>query len=86
MRWVPLAGNHARRVEPDEERLVVPLGLVDEVERDLQDFVIHRLHPLWIERPGVFDSLLADLAPARLHCRIVHVRRPGVHHEKLFGR
>ena len=56
---------HARRVEPDEERLAVGLGLVHEFERQIADFVVHRFHPFGIERAGVLDLLLADLAPAR---------------------
>ena len=56
---------HAGRVEPAEERLVVLLGLVDELQGHVADFVVDRFHPLGIERAGVFDLLLADLAPAR---------------------
>ena len=37
---------HARRVEPQEERLAVGLRLVDELERVIEDLVVHRLHPL----------------------------------------
>ena len=33
-----------------------------------------------IQRAGVLDLLLADLAPARLHGRVVRVRRPAVDH------
>ena len=71
---------HARRVEPEEERLAVGLGLVDELERVIEDLVVDRLHPLRIERPGVLDLLLADLAPAWLIGRIVDVGRPAVEH------
>ena len=71
---------HARRVEPEEERLAVGLGLVEELEGEVPDFVVHGLHPLGIERAGVFDLLLADLAPARHHGRIVDVGRPAVNH------
>ena len=71
---------HARRVEPEEERLVVRLRLVDELEGIVEDLVVDRLHPLGIERAGVLDLLLADLAPARLHRRVVGVGRPAVDH------
>ena len=71
---------HARRVEPEEERLAVRLGLVHELEGQIADLVVHRLHPLRIERAGVLDLLLADLAPARHHRRVVRVRRPAVDH------
>src|ERR1700722_7052783 len=39
------------------------------------ELVVDRLHPLAVERAGVLDGLLADLAPARLFRRIVAVRR-----------
>ena len=71
---------HPRRVEPDEERLVVALRLVDELERVVEDLVVHRLHPLGVERAGVLDLLLADLAPARLFGRVVLVGRPAMDH------
>ena len=71
---------HAGRVEPDEERLVVLLGLVHEVDGEVADLVVHRLHALGIERAGVLDLLLADLAPARHLGRVVHVGRPAMNH------
>ena len=71
---------HARRVEPDEERLLVGARLVDELQRVVEDFVVDRLHPLGIERAGVLDPLLADLAPARLFGGIVAIRGPGMDH------
>ena len=71
---------HARRIEPEEERLVVGLGLVDELEREVADFVVHGFHPLGIERSGVLDLLFADLAPARIHGRVVDVGRPRMDH------
>ena len=40
------------------------------------DFVVDRLHPLGVEGPGIFDPLLADLAPPRLLGRIVGVCSP----------
>ncbi len=57
---------HASRVEPDEERLAVGLGLVDELQREVADLVVHGFHPLRTEFAGVLDLLLADLAPARM--------------------
>ena len=71
---------HARRIQPAEERLAVLLGLVDELDRQVADLVIDGLHPLGIERAGVFDLLLADLAPARHLGRVILVRRPAVNH------
>ena len=60
-----------------EERLAVLLGLVDELDREVADLVVDRLHPLGIERAGVFDLLLADLAPARHLGRVVLRRSPS---------
>ena len=57
---------HAGGVEPDEERLAVFLGLVDEIERHVANLVVHGLHALGIERAGVLDLLFADLAPSRI--------------------
>ena len=71
---------HARRIEPDEERLVVGLGLVHELEGKIADLVVHRFHPLRIERAGVLDPLLADLAPARHVRGIVPVGGPAMNH------
>ncbi len=48
--------------------------------RVAENFVVHRLHPLRTKLAVVFDPLLADLAPARLHRRIVDVGGPAVHH------
>ncbi len=72
---------HPRRVEPEEERLAVLLGLVDELERVVEDLVVDGLHPSSGQSvAGVLDLLLADLAPARLLGRVVRVGRPGVDH------
>ena len=62
---------HAGRVKPDEERLVVFLGLVDEIERHVANLVIHSLHTLGIERAGVLNLLFADLVPSAA-CRSCH--------------
>jgi hypothetical protein len=53
--------RNARRIEPDEERLVVLLGLIHEIDREVADFIVHRFHALGIERAGVLDPL--QLAP-----------------------
>ena len=71
---------HARRVEPDEERLAVLLGLVHEIDGEVANLVVHRFHALGIERAGVLDPLLADLAPARHLRRIVFVGGPAMNH------
>src|SRR3984885_7063314 len=71
---------HARRIEPEEERLVVGLGLVDELQGKVADFIVHSFHPLGIERSRVFDLLLADLAPAWIHGGVVDIGRITVDH------
>ncbi|MCY1406818.1 hypothetical protein D9M71_220980 [compost metagenome] len=71
---------HAGRVEPDEERFVVLLGLVDEREGLVANLLVDGFHPLRIERSGVFDFLLADLAPARHHGRVISGGGPAVDH------
>ena len=55
---------HAARIEPDEERLLVPVRAVDEVDRGLEEFLVDRLHALLGERPGVLAFLLAPGAEA----------------------
>ena len=57
-----------------------PCRLVDELEGEVADLVVHGFHPLRIERAGVLDLLLADLAPARHLGRVVLVGRPAVDH------
>ena len=42
--------------------------------------VVDRLHPLLRQRAGVLDRLLADLAEARVHGRVVDVRGLAVQH------
>ena len=50
----------------------------DEILGLLRELVVASQHPLLVERPGVLDLLLADLAPARLHGRVVDVGREAV--------
>jgi hypothetical protein len=62
---------HARRIHPDEKRLVgldLPLHKIDGRGGGL---IIDRLHALFVERPGILDGLPADFAEARIDCRIV---------------
>ena len=44
------------------------------------DLLVDRLHALFGQRPGVFDLLFADAAPARVDCRVVLVGRPTMQH------
>ena len=71
---------HPGRVEPEEERLAVLPCLVEELERVRQYLVVDRLHAFRAEFARIFDFLFSDLAPARLHGGIVHVRRPTMDH------
>jgi hypothetical protein len=57
---------HAGRIEPDEERLAVADGAIDEVGRGLQKLLVDRLHALLGERAGVLAFLLAPGAEARI--------------------
>jgi hypothetical protein len=60
---------HAARIRPNEERLLVAIGPVDEVEGRGEEFFVHRLHALLREWPGIFALLLAPLAEARIFTR-----------------
>ena len=71
---------HARGVEPHEEGLIIRLGLVDELQRVIEDLVVNGFHAIWVERPAIFDFLLADLAPARLNRWVVVIGGPAVEH------
>ena len=61
------------------------------LKASVEDLVVDRLHALGIERARIFDPLLADLAPARLHRRrrrrrspsMDHVARPDLVQERL---
>ena len=71
---------HTCRIEIEEERFVGGFRLVDEFERKVENFVINGLHPLGIERTRILDLLLAYLAPARVHCGVILIGRPGMDH------
>ncbi len=71
---------HARRIQPDEERLAVRVRLVDERQRLVADLVVYRLHARRAQFTGILDLLLADLAPTRIHSRVIAGRRPRVQH------
>ncbi len=47
---------HSRRIPPQEERLVLFLGALHEVDRGIRDFLIDRLHALLRERSGIQNS------------------------------
>jgi hypothetical protein len=69
---------HPRRVHPNEERLVRLFCAVDKIDDRVADDLVESLHVVldaWhrVRRQRAFidDALLADLAPSRLHSRIV---------------
>ena len=57
---------HPGRIEPDEERLLVLVGAVDEVERSVEELPVHGLHPLLGDRASVLALLLAPRSEARV--------------------
>src|SRR5450755_4288404 len=71
---------HARRVEPNEERLSVFLCFLDEAQGEAENLVIDGLHPVGAESPGILDALLPDFSPSRLNSRVVLAGRPAVNH------
>ena len=79
LRLEPGPDVHAARIEPDEERLLVAVGAVDEVDRGLEEFLVDRLHALLGERPGVLAFLLAPRAEARIVARRVGRGRDALH-------
>ena len=73
---------------PEEERLVGFHGTVDEIDRSANQFVVDVFHAEFgvgihirvrRQRTAIGDGLLADLAPAGVSRRIVHVGRLGFH-------
>src|SRR5262245_50706830 len=55
---------HAAWIEPDEERLLVPMRTINEINRSFEEFLVDRLHPLLGQRARVFAFLLAPGAEA----------------------
>ena len=58
--------------------LLSALALSRNLSALVEDLVVDRLHPLRIQLAVVLDPLLADLAPARLHRRIVDIGRTAM--------
>ena len=79
LRLEPRPDVHAARIEPDEERLLVPVRAVDEVDRGFEEFLVDRLHALLGERSGVLAFLLAPGAEARIVARRVGRGRNAFH-------
>jgi hypothetical protein len=57
---------HPGRVEPDEERLLVGHGLVEELLGGGKDLAVDRFHALPGERPGVVDLLATPAVGPRV--------------------
>ena len=62
---------HPAWVEPDEERLLVAVGAVDEVGRGAEELFVDRFHALLGERPGILAFLLAPRTETRIVARRV---------------
>src|SRR5215471_939682 len=69
---------HMREVDPDKDRLAGFLLSLDEVHGPTGDVVVDRHHPRLGQRTGVLANLLADLAEARIHGRVLLVRRLAI--------
>src|SRR6266699_5083722 len=66
---------HAGGIEIAEPRRIGPVLAVDEVERSVEELLVHRLHARGVERAGVFDGLLAYPAVGRINGWIVAIAR-----------
>ncbi len=64
---------HSRGVEPDEERLVIFDGSLDEVLGLSQNLLIYSLHAFFGQRSGILTHLLAPRPEARHLCSIILV-------------
>lgn len=71
---------HAARREPHEERVPGVLRGIHVREAGRHELLVHPLHPLSGQLPGVGDALPADLAEARVDGLVVDVGRPRVQH------
>src|SRR5262249_19038687 len=58
-------------VRPAEERFAVPVRLVDQLQGAVEEFLVHGLHALRVQRPGVLDFLLAHPAELRVNGGII---------------
>jgi hypothetical protein len=59
LRGTMRAEMHPSRVVPDEKRLPVGVGTVDESESVLGDLLVDGFHALYCQRSGVLDLLAA---------------------------
>ena len=77
---------HVRGVEPHEEGHAGVIVALDEVDGLIEDFVVHRLHPLLGQRTGVDDGLAAlavrlavqDAARTEVRLEVREVDRVGI--------
>src|SRR5262249_25302687 len=67
---------HPSRVEPTEERLVVLVRLVDELQGAIEEFLVHGFHRLGVERTGILHLLLANFSKLRTHRAVIRGRSP----------
>src|SRR5208337_5146346 len=71
----PGPNMHTRRIEPREERLLLIVRAVDEVEGCAEKLLVHGFHALFVERSRVHAALPAPLAKARVFT--LRLRRGG---------
>ena len=69
------AEMHPRAVPPNKKSLIVFNRVANEIHRGFDGFIIHALHALDIERPGIFD-LLRDAVRTIAGARPDHTARP----------
>src|SRR5215469_16019294 len=71
---------HSGRIEPQKKRFAVLSCLVGELQRVIEDLIIHCFHPVRTELTGVLDLLFADLSPSWLYCWVVRIGSPRMDH------
>ena len=70
---------HATRIEPHEERLLVPVRAIDEIQRGLEEFFVDGLHSFLGERPRILAPLLAPRAKSGIVTWRVSRSRDALH-------
>src|SRR4029077_5233842 len=60
---------HAARIEPREERLLLLVGAIDEVQGGVPEILVHFFHALLVERTSILAVLLPPCAKPRIFAR-----------------
>jgi hypothetical protein len=78
----PRPDVHARRVVPEEERLLLRVRTVDEIERAGEEIILNSLHPLSRQRawiPFGAPGIPTVVSPVRIGiCPVIKAARPAV--------